>query len=55
MTEAFLSRNTEQYAQAYLDKLGDKIEEMTPTEVLIGYVREVIEPRQTEKDGEGHH
>lgn len=53
--EKLLSRATPEYARAYLDKLGEKAFEMSNEELLIGFVHEVIQPRENEKGKSGHH
>jgi hypothetical protein len=50
-----LARATPEYAQNFINKLGEDIYEQDLTITLADFAKEVIQPRANEKEGNGHH
>ncbi len=50
-----LKRATPDYAQSFIEKLGKEVYERELCLILVDFVKEVVQPRQNEKDSQGHH
>lgn len=48
--QQLLSRANPDYAQNFIDKRGEKIYDQPLSEILVDFAREVIEPREIEKE-----